>query len=56
MDQFVTAFRELDAPDLDVMAVEFYRRMNRCLVDGKDGWANIYRLIAVAAIDARSEK
>lgn len=56
MDQFVSAFRELDAPDLELMSVEFCRRMNRCLIDGKDGWANVYRLVAVAAIDALNEK
>ncbi|MFC7544849.1 hypothetical protein [Plantactinospora sp. GCM10030261] len=52
MEKLVAAFRELDADDLDVMAEEFYGRTEKCLEAGKDNWAQVYALIAVAAVDA----
>ncbi|MDZ5446601.1 hypothetical protein U2F26_28410 [Micromonospora sp. 4G57] len=56
MENLVTAFRELDADDLDVMADEFYQRTEKCLDAGKSAWARVYALIACAAIDALDGK
>ncbi|MBM0226460.1 hypothetical protein [Micromonospora sp. ATA51] len=56
MENLVTAFRQLEADDLDVMADEFYTRTEKCLENGQDAWAQVYALIACAAIDALNEQ
>ncbi|SBT51979.1 hypothetical protein [Micromonospora auratinigra] len=52
MTDLVSAFRELDAADLDCMADVFYRLTETAFDVGKDNWAQVYALIACAAIDA----
>ncbi|WP_167544539.1 hypothetical protein [Micromonospora chersina] len=52
MEKLVTAFRELDAAELDCMADVFYRLAETALDAGKSNWAEVYALIAVAAVDA----
>ncbi|PSK63412.1 hypothetical protein B0E53_04659 [Micromonospora sp. MH33] len=55
MNDLVTAFRELDAGDLDAIVSEFAWRAE-VMAEANGDWSRVYALIACAAVDALNAK